>query len=216
MMDKSKTENIEFQKENAQDENKENEKEFTAEEEQKEVEVVTDEDFSEKEGIDEIQIELSREELIDELQQKNEKIEEMDAEIEDLLSRLQRLKADFVNYRKRSQKEKSKMTDQGKRDLCSSLLPTIDNFERALKSEEKETDFYQGVKMIYKQLMMGFAEQNIEEITAAGEEFNPEYHEAIMKVESDEVEDGVIVDVVQKGFILEDKVIRPAMVRVAG
>ncbi|MGM0547997.1 nucleotide exchange factor GrpE [Halanaerobium praevalens] len=166
--------------------------------------------------LDGIQIELSREELIEEVKEKNEKIEEMDAEIDDLLSRLQRLQADFVNYRKRSQREKAEMTDRGKIKLCSSLLPVIDNFERALKAEENEDDFYQGVKMIYNQLLKTFAEHGIEEIIAQGEEFNPEYHEAIMRVESDEYEPGTVIDVVQKGFILDERVIRPAMVRVAG
>lgn len=171
---------------------------------------------SDQADLDGIQIELSREELIEEVKEKNEKIEEMDAEIDDLLSRLQRLQADFVNYRKRSQREKAEMTDRGKIKLCSSLLPAIDNFERALKAEENEDDFYQGVKMIYNQLLKTLAEHGIEEIIAEGEEFNPEYHEAIMRVESDEYEQGTIIDVVQKGFILDERVIRPAMVRVAG
>jgi molecular chaperone GrpE len=166
--------------------------------------------------LDGLQIELSREELIEEVKEKNEKIEEMDAEIDDLLSRLQRLQADFVNYRKRSQREKAEMTDRGKVKLCSSLLPVIDNFERALKAEDRQDDFYQGVEMIYNQLLKSFADQGIEEILAEGEEFNPEYHEAIMRVESDEFEEGTVVEVVQKGFSLDDRVIRPAMVKVAG
>lgn len=165
---------------------------------------------------DGIQIELSREELIEEVKEKNEKIEEMDAEIDDLLSRLQRLQADFVNYRKRSKREKAEMTTRGKVKLCSSLLPVLDNFERALKAEENESDFYKGVEMIYNQLLKSFSDEGIEEIIAEGEEFNPEYHEAIMRVESDEFEEGIVTEVVQKGFILDDRVIRPAMVKVAG
>lgn len=170
----------------------------------------------ETEELDGLQIELSREELIEEVKEKNEKIEEMDAEIDDLLSRLQRLQADFVNYRKRSQREKAEMSDRGKIELCASLLPVIDNFERALKAEDSESEFYKGVEMIYNQLLKTFAEQGIEEILAEGEEFNPEYHEAIMRVESEEFEEGTVVEVVQKGFSLEDRVIRPAMVKVAG
>jgi molecular chaperone GrpE len=166
--------------------------------------------------LDGLQIELSREELIEEVKEKNEKIEEMDAEIDDLLSRLQRLQADFVNYRKRSQREKAEMTDRGKVKLCSSLLPVIDNFERALKAEDGQDDFYQGVEMIYNQLLKSFADQGIEEILAEGEEFNPEYHEAIMRVESEEYAEGTVIEVVQKGFSLDDRVIRPAMVKVAG
>lgn len=187
----------------------------------KNVEVVTEDqpDLDESQAqsdLDGIQMELSREELIEEVKEKNEKIEEMDAEIDDLLSRLQRLQADFVNYKKRSQREKAEMTDRGKIKLCASLLPVIDNFERALKAEENENEFYQGVQMIYNQLLKTFADHGIEEIIAEGKEFDPEYHEAIMKVESDEYEEGTVIDVVQKGFILDQRVIRPAMVRVAG
>ena len=163
-----------------------------------------------------VRLELSREELVEEVREKNEKIKAMDAEIDDLLSRLQRLQADFVNYRKRSEKEKAEMTTRGKVQLCGSLLPVIDNFERALKAEDKENDFYKGVEMIYNQLLKSFAEEGVEEIIAKGEEFNPEYHEAIMRVETPEYEEGTVIEVVQKGFILDDRVIRPAMVKVAG
>ena len=85
-----------------------------------------------------------------------------------------------------------------------------------IKAEDSESDFYQGVEMIYNQLLKTFADEGIEEILAEGEEFDPEYHEAIMRVESDEFEEGTVVEVVQKGFILDDRVIRPAMVKVAG
>ncbi|RCW58265.1 molecular chaperone GrpE [Halanaerobium sp. ST460_2HS_T2] len=193
------------------EENKEQDTEETVQAEENEKSKT--EEFEELDGI---QIELSREELIEEVKEKNKKIEEMDAEIDDLLSRLQRLQADFVNYRKRSQREKAEMSARGKIKLCASLLPVIDNFERALKSEESESDFYKGVEMIYNQLLKTFADQGIEEILAKGEEFNPEYHEAIMRVESEEFEEGTVVEVVQKGFTLDDRVIRPAMVKVAG
>jgi len=204
----SKKENIELE------ENEKNEEELeddnSAAEENSEAEEVNEE------NLDGLQIEISREELIEEVKEKNEKIEEMDAEIDDLLSRLQRLQADFVNYRKRSQREKAEMTTQGKVELCASLLPVIDNFERALKAEKNVDDFYKGVEMIYNQLLKTFSDQGIEEILAEGEEFNPEYHEAIMRVESDEFDEGTVAEVVQKGFILDDRVIRPAMVKVAG
>lgn len=167
------------------------------------------------ENLDELQMELSREELIEEVKEKKKKINEMDAEIDDLLQRLQRLQADFVNYRKRSQKEKADMTTQGKVELCAGLLPVIDNFERALKAEDGDSDFYKGVEMIYNQLLKVFADQGIEEILAEGEEFNPEFHEAIMRVEADEEEEGTVVDVMQKGFAIDGRVIRPAMVKVA-
>ena len=209
IMDREK-ENIEFEEQDLEEENLEKE----------ENETETDGSSAEAEVVNEeisgLQMELSREELIEEVKEKDEKIEEMDAEIDDLLSRLQRLQADFVNYRKRSQREKAEMTDRGKIELCASLLPIIDNFERALKAEDNVDDFYKGVEMIYNQLLKTLADQGIDEILAEGEEFNPEYHEAIMSVESDEHEPGTVIDVVQKGFILDERVIRPAMVRVAG
>ena len=215
IMNKEKKEEIELENENSAaennktaEENEEIKEENTASQNETEAE-----SESKRDGI---QIEISREELIEEVKEKDEKIEEMDAEIDDLLSRLQRLQADFVNYRKRSKREKSEMTTRGKVELCSSLLPVLDNFERALKAEENESDFYKGVEMIYNQLLKSFADEGIEEIIALGEEFNPEYHEAIMRVESDEFEEGTVTEIVQKGFILDDRVIRPAMVKVAG
>ena len=211
-MDKEKKENMDAEAEKAEAEIEEEnaEKESTSDEQE------AGEEKAEKTAEDTLQMELSREELIEEVKEKDEKIEEMDAEINDLLDRLQRLKADFVNYRKRSKREKAEMTTQGKIDLCASLLPVLDNFERALKSEDSESDFYKGVEMIYNQLLKTFADEGIEEILAEGDEFNPEYHEAIMRVEDDEYEEGTVVEVVQKGFILDDRVIRPAMVKVAG
>ena len=205
----SKKENNEFEAENEEKKEHNEAAENTVEEENSEAE-------ENEEKLKGIQMELSREELIEEVKEKDEKIEEMDAEIDDLLSRLQRLQADFVNYRKRSQREKSEMVDRGKIEFCSSLLPVIDNFERALKAEDDEGEFYNGVNMIYNQLLKTLTDQGVEEIIAEGEEFNPEYHEAIMRVESEEFEEDTVVEVVQKGFVLDDRVIRPAMVKVAG
>lgn len=163
-----------------------------------------------------LEIELSREELIEEVKEKDKKIEALDAEVDDLLSRMQRLQADFVNYRKRSQREKEEMSLNGKIELASEILPVIDNFERALNSADQSTEFYSGVEMIYKQLLKLLSDQGIEEISAEGAEFDPEFHEAIMKVDAETEEDeGKVVEVIQKGFILDERVIRPAMVKVA-
>ncbi len=169
-----------------------------------------------EEELSELELELSREELIEEVREKNEKINALDAEVDDLLSRMQRLQADFVNYRKRSQREKKEMALKGKIELIAEILPVIDNFERALNSADEQSEFYNGVQMIYKQLLKVFSAQGIEEISAEGEEFNPEYHEAIMKIDAEnEEEANTVVEVMQKGFILKDRVIRPAMVKVA-
>ncbi len=163
-----------------------------------------------------LEMELSREELIEEVKEKDKKIAALDAEVDDLLSRMQRLQADFVNYRKRSQREKEEMSLKGKIELASEILPVIDNFERALNSADESTEFYSGVEMIYKQLLKLLSDQGIEEISAEGEEFDPEFHEAIMKVDAEnEDEEGKVVEVIQRGFILDERVIRPAMVKVA-
>ena len=197
---------------NIENENNENQN-IDQETEEVNKEVNDSKNSSEKKGV---KLELSREELIEEIREKNQKIEELDAEIDDLLNRLQRLQADFVNYRKRSQREKAEMTIQGKIELASSLLPIFDNFERALKAEDSDSEFYNGVKMIYQQFLKAFSDEGIEEIKAEGEEFNPEFHEAIMKVEAEEdIEKELVIDVMQKGFMIEGRVIRPAMVRVA-
>lgn len=163
-----------------------------------------------------LEMELSREELIEEVKEKDKRIDALDAEVDDLLSRMQRLQADFVNYRKRSQREKEEMSLKGKIELASEILPVIDNFERALNSADESTEFYSGVEMIYTQLLKLLSDQDIEEISAEGEEFDPEFHEAIMKVDAEnEDEEGKVVEVIQKGFILDERVIRPAMVKVA-
>ena len=175
----------------------------------------------EENGQDDIQEEKIEE--VEELSDTEEQVANLAEELaqakegeEKNIARLKRLQADFSNYRKRVTKEKKQIATQTLKNFALDLIPVIDNFERALKAEDNVDDFYKGVEMIYNQLLKTFADEGIEEILAEGEEFNPEYHEAIMRVESDEYEEGTVVEVVQKGFILDDRVIRPAMVKVAG
>ena len=120
-----------------------------------------------------------------------------------------------MNYRKRTKREKTSISLEARIELINELLPVIDNFERALISEEEESEFKTGVEMIYKQLMNNLKQQGLQRIPTEEEEFDPKYHEAIMQVEDDDKESGMIVEEMQKGFMLEDKVIRPAMVKVA-
>lgn len=207
-MEKEKQENI--------NEEFSSQEELNEEEQNSEENLNTEAHEESEEELSELELELSREELIEEVREKNKKINALDAEVDDLLNRMQRLQADFVNYRKRSQREKKEMALKGKIELIAEILPVIDNFERALKSADEQSEFYSGVQMIYKQLLKVFSAQGIEEISAEGEEFNPEYHEAIMKVDAEnEEEENTVVEVMQKGFILKDRVIRPAMVKVA-
>lgn len=201
-----KTEARTNMEENTKEKDDLNSKEFT------EAEISSEGEFSADENAE---VEISKKELFDEINEKESEIEALNKEIEDLLNRMQRLQADFINYRKRSEKEKKEMTLKGKIDLTEKFLPILDNFERALNSTDSKDEFFSGVEMIYKQMLNIFEKEGIEEISALGEEFNPEYHEAIMRVEAEKEEEGIIVGVLQKGYKIEDRVIRPAMVKVA-
>lgn len=186
-----------------EDKNFENEKNNLHKEESKEKETVNlEEDITE--------------ELIEErLEEVKEQLTEVTEEKEEYLNKLKRLKADFVNYRNRAKKEKSQIETKTKMEIINSLLPVIDNFERALKSVDEDTDFLSGVKMIHKQLVDELKKEGLEVIETEGEEFDPAYHEAVMQVESEEYDSGYIVEEIQRGYIMNGKVVRPAMVKVA-
>lgn len=165
------------------------------------------EDMQEKEN--EIPVEENIEETIEDRDDK-------DKEIEELNNRLLRLQADFINYRKRAEKERESTINYAIEPFVSSLLPIIDNFERALESEtNKEDNFYKGVEMIYGQLMKALKDNGVEEIVSLNEDFDPNYHHAVFMEETDEYESGKVIEVLQKGYIFKDKVIRPSMVKVA-
>lgn len=159
--------------------------------------------------------EMERADLIEYISTLEEQISSLEEEKEDYYNKLQRLQADFVNYRNRTKREKESIALEAKIELVNELLPVIDNFERALSSEGEESDLKTGVEMIYKQLISNLKSQGLEKIATEGEEFHHKYHEAIMQVEDCEEESGIIVEEMQKGYLIEDKVIRPAMVKVA-
>ena len=158
---------------------------------------------------------MERADLIEYINSLEEQISSLEEEKNNYYTKLQRLQADFVNYRNRTQREKDSIALEAKIELVNELLPVIDNFERALSSEGEESDLKTGVEMIYKQLINNLKSQGLEKITTKGEEFHHKYHEAIMQVEDCEEESGIIVEEMQKGYLIEDKVIRPAMVKVA-
>jgi molecular chaperone GrpE len=147
---------------------------------------------------------------------KTETIDEQSDKLEELNNRYMRLQADFVNYKKRIEREKKSIYDYALEDIIMELLPVIDNFERALLSVEDEDDgFYKGMKMIYSQLIEVLNNSGLEEIHAVDEKFDPNYHHAVFQEESDEYDEGTVMEVFQKGYKLNDKVIRPSMVKVA-
>ncbi|WP_286170399.1 nucleotide exchange factor GrpE [Halocella sp. SP3-1] len=154
------------------------------------------------------------EEVID-VEELEEEIAKLQEEKDAFFNQLQRLQADFSNYKKRVEKEKGRAYQQTKIELIGELLPVIDNFERALAQEDNGGEFYQGVEMIYRQIITYLEKQGVKAIEAEGEQFDHNYHEAVMQVEDDDYESGTIIKEIQKGYIMEDRVIRPTMVKVA-
>lgn len=148
----------------------------------------------------------------------NNKKDQKDAVIEDLQDRLKRQMAEFDNYRKRTEKEKSAMFEMGASDVVKKLLPIVDNFERGFKSvteEELQTPFAKGMDMVYKQTMKMLEDLEVKPIEAVGLEFNPDVHNAVMHVEDDSVGEGIVVEEFEKGYTYRDTVIRHSMVKVA-
>lgn len=137
--------------------------------------------------------------------------------IEELEDRVKRQMAEFENFRKRTDKEKTAMFETGARSVIEKILPVVDNFERGLATvpeEEKGTPFAEGMEMIYKQLLTELEKMEVKPIPAVGEEFDPNFHNAVMQVESEEFESGVIAQELQKGYTYRDSVVRHSMVAV--
>ena len=135
----------------------------------------------------------------------------------DLNDRLRRQMAEFDNFRKRSEKEKSQMFDMGARSIIEKVLPVVDNFERGLAAvpeEQKDDAFVTGMDKIYKQLMTELDAIGVKPIEALGQEFNPDLHNAVMQVESEEYDPGVVAQELQKGYTYKDTVVRHSMVAV--
>ena len=148
---------------------------------------------------------------------KKKKKDKKDAQIEDLNDRLRRQMAEFDNFRKRSEKEKSQMFDRGAKSIIEKVLPIVDNFERGLAAvpeEQKDDAFVTGMDKVYKQLMTEFDSIGVKPIEAVGQEFNPDLHNAVMQVESEEFEPGIVAQELQKGYMYKDTVVRHRMVAV--
>nr|WP_281252221.1 nucleotide exchange factor GrpE [Sediminibacillus massiliensis] len=165
-------------------------------------------------------IEDTDQELVDEADDtevNNEEFEALKKEKDELYDRLLRLQAEYDNFRKRTQKEKEADRKYKSQALVTELLPVLDNFERALETEIKEDStesFIDGVKMVHRQLKDALEKEGVEEVKAEGETFDPNVHQAVMQVEDDQYESNTVVQELQKGYMLKDRVIRPAMVKV--
>ena len=204
-------------KENAEVEEKEAEKEM-----EKEVEEVNDKDSSIEDNEDSKEDEPSEEEdkkgakkLFGKKDKEKDKLKE---QIDELNDKVMRQMAEFENFRNRSQKEKDAMFDMGAKNVIEKILPVIDNFERGLAGLDEtaaKEPFAEGMNMIYKQLMGELEKIGVKPIEAVNQEFNPDFHQAVMHVEDEAFEENIVVEELQKGYMYNDTVVRYSMVKVA-
>lgn len=148
---------------------------------------------------------------------KKQKKDKRDEKIEELNDRLVRNLAEFENFRNRSEKEKSAMFEIGAKSVIEKILPVVDNLERGfdgLSDEEKETPFAKGIEAVYKQLMTAFEEMGVTPIEAVGQEFDPNFHNAVMHDEDDSEAANQVIEEFQKGYMYKDAVVRHSMVKV--
>lgn len=179
-------------------------------------------DSLENEDTAEDNLEANQEELKESqeemsLDEYKEMIEKLQQEKEELNNQYLRLVADFQNYKKRIEKEKSDIHEFANEQLILELLPVIDNFERALQSAkevEQDKKFVEGVEMIFQQFLAVLNKNGVQEIDAMGKIFDPNYHHAVMQEENPDYESNTIVEVFQKGYTFREKVVRPSMVKV--
>lgn len=150
-------------------------------------------------------------------EKKEDKKDKKDEQIEELKDRLMRTMAEFDNFRKRSEKEKSQMFEIGAKDIIEKVLPVIDNFERGLNAipdDLKENPFTQGMEQIYKQLLSVLEAAGVTPIDAVGKEFDPNFHNAVMHDEDDSMGENIVAEELQKGYMYHDSVVRHSMVKV--
>ncbi len=143
------------------------------------------------------------------------KKDKSEQKVEELTDRLKRTMAEFDNFRKRTEKEKSSMYIIGAKDIVEKILPVVDNFERGLAQAPEDDAFADGMKMIYKQLISTLNDLGVQPIEAVGKEFDPNFHNAVMHVEDEEAGENIVVEEFQKGYTYKDFVVRHSMVKVA-
>lgn len=180
------------------------------------VEEEADSEASEEEALEETAEEGS-EKGAKGLFKRKPKKDKKDEQIEELKDKLTRQMAEFDNFRKRTEKEKSAMYEIGAKDIIEKILPVVDNFERglgAVTEEQKEDSFVSGMEMIYKQIMTTLDSVGVKAIEAVGNEFDPDFHNAVMHVEDEEIGENIVVEEFQKGYTYRDTVVRHSMVNV--
>lgn len=149
---------------------------------------------------------------------KKEKKDKKDEKIEELTDRVRRQMAEFDNFRKRTEKEKSQMFETGAKSIIEKILPVIDNFERglsALTEEEKGSPFADGMEKVYKQMMTVLSDAGVKPIEAEGKEFDPNFHNAVMHIDDENFGENIVAEEFQKGYTYRDSVVRHSMVKVA-
>lgn len=152
------------------------------------------------------------------LLKKRKKVAELENSIQDLQNKLLRVQADFDNFKKRTKTEKVELMKHANTKLISSLLPTYDNFDRAIQASKTNNDFQSlvdGVEIVYRQLEEALTKEGLEEMKTIGQPFDPEFQQAVMQIETDDYDSNIVVEELQKGYTLNGKVIRPAMVKVS-
>lgn len=196
------------------------------EEQKKQENTATDEGMDIKEQVTEDAVESAEiidteetdeaNDVNDETSELERKLEELEVEKDKLHDRLLRIQAEYDNYKKRTLKEREADRKYKSQDLIEELLPALDNFERALQVEKTEAtaSIIEGITMVYNQIKEALASQGAEEIASVGEEFDPNIHHAVMQVEDESQPSNIVIEELQKGYKLKDRVIRPAMVKV--
>ncbi|WP_377888424.1 nucleotide exchange factor GrpE [Alkalihalobacillus sp. R86527] len=179
-----------------------------------EEEIVTEETENLEQEVEENQ----ESEVVEPEMNEDTELESLQKQVSELENKYLRTQAEYDNFRRRTREERSADAKYRSQKLAEELLPAIDNFERALavqSDHEEVNSLLTGMEMVYRQLKDALVKEGIEEVGSQGEEFNPHLHQAVMQVESDEYDSDVIVEVLQKGYKLNDRVLRPAMVKVS-
>ncbi len=180
-------------------------------------EVSTEEAASETENVEEEAEEKKEKKILGKKKKTDKKAEAYEAKIAELEDRVKRQMAEFENFRKRTEKEKAAMFEMGAKSVVEKILPVVDNFERglaAIPEADKGGALAEGMNMIYKQMMTELAGVGVASIEAVGKEFDPNFHNAVMQVESDEYEEGIVAQELLKGYMYRETVVRHSMVAV--